>query len=477
MEELSQALLAGRSPADVPGPSLGRRFMLSLAAEDSPHFPLSGFHDWYAERCARRFKVSRIPFDALDQWYSEPDSGNLRHRTGRFFSIEGLRAEDGDRVTAGDARPIIVQPEIGTLGLLVREFGGVLHFLMQAKMEPGNINTVQLSPTVQATRSNYTQAHGGSVVRHLEYFARPGRAEVLVDLLQSEHGSYFLHKRNRHMVVETTEDVPPHGDFHWLTLGQLRSLMRRQHVVNMDSRTVLSCVPIDSAGFAPAGAAGFGAAVLHSLSPAARPRHTLAELTRWLTDMRAGAPGSVRRVPLRDTERDGWVRTADAIARPDGGGAFAVIGARVEADNREVTSWSQPLLEPTGTAVHAFLATRLDGVLHVLVQAYEEAGSLNGPELAPTVQCLPGERSRYLDEVVSAPAARVHYDVLQSEEGGRFHRAESRNMLVEAPEGFPVEQPPEYRWATLDQLARITRFGHHVNIQARTLLACLPSTW
>lgn len=82
----------------------------------------------------------------------------------------------------------------------------------------------------------------------------------------------------------------------------------------------------------------------------------------------------------------------------------------------------------------------------------------------------------YLDEVLRAPAARVHYDVLQSEEGGRFHHAQSRNMLVEAPEGFPVEQPPQYRWATLDQLSRITRFGHHVNIQARTLLACLLST-
>lgn len=476
MEVPSPALSVSRSLPGADGPPLARRFMLSLAAEDSPRFPLSDFHAWYAERCARRFRVTRIPFDALDQWYSEPGSGNLRHRTGRFFSIEGLRAEDGDRIAAGAARPIIVQPEIGTLGLLVREFGGVLHFLMQAKMEPGNINTVQLSPTVQATRSNYTQAHGGSVVQYLEYFARPGRAEVLVDLLQSEHGSYFLHKRNRHMVVETAEDVPPHDDFHWLTLGQLRVLMRREHVVNMDSRTVLSCVPIDSAGFAPAGAAGYGAGVLHSLSPAARPRHALAELTRWLTDMRAGAAGSVRRVPLTDTERAGWVRTEDTIARPDGA-AFSVIGAQVEADNREVPSWSQPLLEPTGVAVHAFLATRLDGVLHVLVQAYEEVGSLNGPELAPTVQCLPGERSRYLDEVLSAPAARVHYDVLQSEEGGRFHRAQSRNMLVEAPEGFPVEQPPEYRWATLDQLARMTRFGHHVNIQARTLLACLPSAW
>ncbi|GAA2267862.1 NDP-hexose 2,3-dehydratase family protein [Kitasatospora cystarginea] len=474
MDHRQPALVGARALPDTTQPSIGRRFMLSLQAADSPRFPTSGFRRWFAERRKRAFTVSRIPFAELDQWYFEADGGNLRHRTGRFFSIEGLRLEDGDRSGPDPARPIIVQPEIGTLGILVKEFDGILHCLMQAKMEPGNIGSVQLSPTVQATRSNYRRAHGGSRVRYLEHFTRPGHPEVLVDLLQSEHGSYFLHKRNRHMVVETTADVPEHEDFHWLTLGQISRLLRQEHVVNMDARTVLSCIPLEPAA-GPDGA-GFPDAVLHSLGPQAAPRHSDAELTGWLTSARAGADGSVRRVPLTATEADGWIRGPGSITRR-GGADFAVIAVRAEADNREVPSWTQPLVELTGPAVHAFIARRLDGMLHVLVRASAERGSLNGPELAPTVQCPPGGTARYLDQVLQAPPDRVHFDVAQSEEGGRFHLARTRNLIVEAEDGFPVDQPEEYRWMTLDQLARMTRLGQHVNIQARTLLACAPSVW
>lgn len=70
-------------------------------------------------------------------------------------------ATNWGRVASWD-QPIINQPEVGYLGFIVKEFNGVLHFLMQAKIEPGNVNHVQLSPTIQATRSNYTQVHQGA---------------------------------------------------------------------------------------------------------------------------------------------------------------------------------------------------------------------------------------------------------------------------------------------------------------------------
>ena len=37
-------------------------------------------------------------------------------------------------------------------------------YLLQAKVEPGNINKIQISPTVQATRSNYLRIHGGKTI-------------------------------------------------------------------------------------------------------------------------------------------------------------------------------------------------------------------------------------------------------------------------------------------------------------------------
>ena len=83
--------------------------------------------------------------------------------TGKFFSVLGLDVlhRSGLEELAWD-QPVIEQPEIGILGILAKRIGGVLHFCLQAKEEPGNIGGIQLSPTVQATFSNYTRAPRGS---------------------------------------------------------------------------------------------------------------------------------------------------------------------------------------------------------------------------------------------------------------------------------------------------------------------------
>jgi len=76
-----------------------------------------------------------------------------------------------------------------------KKINGILYFLMQAKIEPGNINAVQLSPTLQATKSNYTQVHKGNVPLYLSYFLEERKdVTILLDQLQSEQGARFLKK-------------------------------------------------------------------------------------------------------------------------------------------------------------------------------------------------------------------------------------------------------------------------------------------
>ena len=104
--------------------------------------------------------ISPVPFSSLEHW-SQDEDGTLRHSSGRFFSIEGIRVETDYGSLSSWTQPIINQPEVGYLGILTKEFDGVLYFLMQAKIEPGNVNCVQISPTLQATKSNYSQIHKG----------------------------------------------------------------------------------------------------------------------------------------------------------------------------------------------------------------------------------------------------------------------------------------------------------------------------
>ncbi|MFC8850057.1 MULTISPECIES: NDP-hexose 2,3-dehydratase family protein [unclassified Micromonospora] len=439
---------------------LSARIAASAASSQGAHLATEDFTGWLAERArTNRFRVDRIPFRDLDAWSFDERTGNLGHRSGRFFSVEGLHVTtDGP---AGEwHQPIIRQPEVGILGILAKEFDGVLHLLMQAKMEPGNPNLMQLSPTVQATRSNYSRVHQGSDVRYIEYFTRDlGRGRVLADALQSEHGSWFYHKSNRNMVVEVTDDVPAHEDFCWLTLGQIAELLHRDNVVNMDSRTVLACLPFDD---------GERLAL-----------HPDVDVLSWFTAQRAGHDVHAARVPLAGLP--GWVRDEDAI-RHEQDRYFQVVAVSVLAGNREVTRWTQPLFEPCGTGVTAFLSRRIGGVRHVLAHARVEGGFLDTIELGPTVQYTPGNyahldaaaRPPYLDLVLGADPGAVRYEARHSEEGGRFRNAESRYLVVDVDDAqVPLDPPPAYRWITRGQLTSLVRHNHYVNVQARTLLACL----
>lgn len=459
-----------------------RRFTESANTQDRVLVPTPSFHDWFTQRKnTNDYHVTQVPFDQLSGWRFQPDTGNLTHDSGRFFTIEGLAIHTDHHEHTHWTQPIIRQPEIGILGILVKEFNGILHCLVQAKMEPGNINLTQLSPTIQATRSNYTRVHNGKPTPYLEYFTAPWRGRVLVDVLQSEQGAWFLHKRNRNIVIETTDDVPLHDDFCWLTLAQLHELLHHNNLVNMDTRTVLSGIPYAAPVDRPSqlDEDSFRGSLLRSLTKRKGALHELPALLSWFTEAKTERTLDQQRIPLNQVRN--WHATDKHISRPDGK-YFTVIGVDVQATNREVAHWTQPMLAPVGQGLLAFLAKRIDGVLHILVQARTQAGTFDVIEMAPTVHCTPdnyagAEPPPYLQHVLEAPPEAIKHDVLHSEEGGRFHHAENRYMVVEVGDDFPVEVPPDFIWMTARQATSLVRYSNYFNVEARSLLTCLHTLW
>lgn len=470
---------------EATGPSgLGRRFTVSASVVDSPVTPNAAFDAWFErQRRTNRFDVTRIPFADLVGWRFRESDGNLVHDSGKFFSVTGLEVTT-DRPDLGSwMQPILDQPEIGILGIVVKEFDGVLHCLMQAKMEPGNPETVQLSPTVQATRSNYTGVHGGRRTTYIEYFTSAERT-VLVDSLQSEQGAWFLQKRNRNMIIEVTGDVPPHDSFRWLTIGQIHRALTHDNVVNMDTRSILSCVPFEAPNgpIRNAPNSEYRESLVRSLTGRHGSLHTTGRLLAWLTDVKARHSFARRTVPL--SKLDGWTHADDEIAH-DEGKHFKVIAADVRADTREVTRWTQPLIAPVERGVAAFLARPINGVLHLLVHAKTEAGAFDVCELAPTVQCLPvnyqglaaNRQPRYLDLVLDAAPNTLRFDAVLSEEGGRFHHADNHYQIIEVGEDVPLHDDEDYHWVTVHQLMTLVQHSRYLNVQARSLLASLHTTW
>jgi oxidase EvaA len=469
-------------------------FLKSALTVNGSHMSTEEFLEWLQKRKASiGVKITKIPFSEMSHWYFEDETQNLRHSSGKFFSIEGIEVETNLGVKPRWTQPIINQNEIGYLGILAKKFDGVLHFLMQCKVEPGNINFVQLSPTLQATKSNYSQVHKGNPPLYLEYFLKNNRSKykVLLDQLQSEQGARFLKKRNRNIILEVFEDIPLEDDFCWLTLGQIHTLLALDNVINMDTRTVISGIPFGSYGdeviqFYNVISALFSddteyqAGMLYSAVENDNHLHSSAEIISWFTELKAQYELTVKRIPLADL--DEWTITETEIAHNEGK-YFKVIGVESEISNREVSSWTQPIVESVQHGLIAFVVKRINGVYHFLVQAKLEAGNLDVLEMAPTVQCLTGNYRNagaefvppFLDFVLDSikDSDGILYRSFQSEEGGRFYKEQNENVIIEAPEDFPEDVPENYTWMTLNQLKMFIRFNNYLNIQARSLISVI----
>ena len=196
--------------------------------------------DWVREKNEKlKVSVTRSKLTDSVSWFYDETCGEIRNKNNSFFQIRGLQQyRDGEMILE---QPILIQDEIGYLGIICKEINGVIHLLMQAKIEPGNVNKIQISPTIQATKSNFTQKHGGKRPAYLDYFLNVKPENIIVDQIQSEQSSRFLGKRNRNIIIMVNEEIEVLSSHRWMTLGTIKQLMKIDNLVNMDTRTVL-CV-------------------------------------------------------------------------------------------------------------------------------------------------------------------------------------------------------------------------------------------
>ncbi len=432
-------------------------------------------------------EVKKIPFSTLKLWSFKDGKSILSHDTGKFFSIEGINIKTNWGNIKEWSQPIINQPEIGYLGFITKEFNGVLHFLMQAKIEPGNVNHVQLSPTLQATKSNYTRVHKGKKPPYLDYFVKAKAEQILLDQLQSEQGARFLKKRNRNIIIKIDEDIELLDNFIWLALGQIKELMTYNNLVNMDTRTVVSGIPygnlkndkIDSIGFLKCNQIKYSKEFLFLKSTLhnSQSLHTQDSLISYVTKQKCRYDLMVNKISLSKLEE--WTIDENSIKHVNDK-YFKIIATEVSIQNREVVNWTQPMVEPCQEGLYAFICKNINGVLHFAVQTKLECGNFDIIEFAPTVQCLTGNYREteagnlpFLEYVLSVDKSQVIYDTFQSEEGGRFYKEQNRNLIVMAGDEINIDLPENYIWMTINQLQNFIKYNNYINIQARTLLSTL----
>ncbi len=431
---------------------------------------------WLNEyRDAVQCTVDRIEFADSSEWCFDRQHAALRHASGRFFAVQGYHTKSANGCDIH--QPLINQPETGTQGFVVRRAENDFHVLVQARTEPGNIGLVQLGPTLQATYSNYTSAHGGSVPRFLDHFHHPRRhhGHAVLDTVQPELGSKFLRKWNRNVVI----DSPPlaafsHPMFRWVSLKTVAELMRLRHVVNNDARLVFGLLALHYAPqlfaerdtlWAQAVEQSFAASASSSFADVDYAQH-------WIEKQRQDPPPAVLDVPLadlpdREIGRDIIAHQRDLF--------FSIIQVRVHANDREVTDWDQPLIAARHRGEITLVCQRKQGVVNLLLRTESQIGSAHGAELQPTIgydnqphESTPPEIATLCNE---AQIACLQIDA--SEEGGRFYQYANRYRVCWLHDDVETDVPPDYCWLTLHQIRALVGQTDFVSDEARSVISLL----
>ena len=243
--------------------------------------------------------------------------------------------------------------------------------MLQAKIEPGNVNHVQLSPTLQATRSNYEARHQGKKPIYLEYFQGVNQHQILLDQLQSEQGARFLRKRNRNIIIKIEEEIELQTNFIWVTLGQIKELLKFDNLVNMDTRTVISGISFtdinpdvfeticETNNLTYDSKKHIVSYLNNSFS-----LHTFDEILNWITRLKFYYDLEISSVDLRKVMH--WKIEENEIKHHDNL-YFKVIATEVKINNREVATWNQPLVQPVLDGIIAFIIPIVEIIVIIIV--------------------------------------------------------------------------------------------------------------
>ena len=222
------------------------QIMLESIRDDNQINKLDYIIEWFnKKREESDMVVEEIGINDLDKWNVDKDSGNVTHDSGGFFQVIGVKASntfDREVGKKGWTQPMIAKNPGGILGILMKRINDIPHYLLQAKAEPGNIGKLQLSPTLQATTSNLLKAHGGAKPLFAEYFDDENNPKIIYAKWQSEDGGRFHLKSNYNMIVEIKEheELKIPDSFIWVTLYQIKQLMKIENFVGPHVRGIIS---------------------------------------------------------------------------------------------------------------------------------------------------------------------------------------------------------------------------------------------
>ena len=124
----------------------------------------------------------------------------------------------------------------------------------------------------------------------------------------------------------------------------------------MDTRTVISGIPFEFSVVPENNFNDFEFGILQSANEIINAKFSFDEIIQWITKLKCKYEILIE--PKSIFNILNWKVTENEILH-DENKYFKVIAAKVEISNREVRTWSQPLVEPLQQGIIAFIVKKL----------------------------------------------------------------------------------------------------------------------
>ncbi len=160
---------------------------------------------------------------------------------------------------------------------------------------------------------------------------------------------------------------------------------------------------------------------------------------------------------------------------------FKVQGVKIYgAFNREVNSWTQPILTQKHGGILAFICrtTKKYGV-QFLLEGKTEPGDDSDVKITSCFQATQsnmnrahgGKRPKFFDIVVKLKGAKLVYCAAHNEEGARFWKKTNLNVIVKLKNPYDKRiKGDNYKWASFTQIKKIALKNNIVNPFVKTIL-------
>ena len=293
-----------------------------------------------------------------------------------------------------------------------------------AKIEPGNVNIIQLAPTCQATKSNLLRIHGGGNPPFSQIFADK-HLQIIKSTLQSEQGRRFFGKQNRNILASTLQKLSLPNTHRWLYVDDLLKMLSQDYLVNTDARSVLVTSPWNKLVNRPV-FSRYKDSFSKDLARSYKEDRNTLQVTKMKNDLALLRQKRSRFQIIPLNKLKDWQIT-DKDIEPIQKKPFRIGFLKITAKNREVPDWDQPIIDSYSEGRVDLICGRINGILHFLFKPVSEPGLYNIAELSPAICIEPGENGK--TKVLYR--GKVMISVKQSDEGGRFYQDVTRYRIID----------------------------------------------